>query len=57
MWGDREFQEKAVQVYFQCIEIAWKSRHYIYEKDFSGVSMEHFEEIGDRMKWKDRDGE
>ena len=57
MWSDAEFREKAVQVYFHCIETAWKSRHYLYDKDFGGVSMEHFEEMGDKLKWKDRDGE
>ena len=57
MWSDAEFREKAVQVYFHCIETAWKSRHYIYDKDFGGVSMEHFEEMGDKLKWKDRDGD
>ena len=57
MWSDAEFREKAVQVYFHCIETAWKSRHYLYDKDFGGVSMEHFEEMGDKLKWKDRDGD
>ena len=57
LWPEKEFVSKAIQVYFQCIEVVWKTRYYIYETDFSGVSMEHFESVGDKLKWKARDGE
>ena len=56
LWPNKEDRDKAVQIYFQTIETAWKSRHYIHEHDFAGKAMIKFEEEGDELKWKDRDG-
>ena len=55
LWGEEDFRSKAIAVYFQMMELAWKSIHYIEDKDFSGVPMVHFEEVGDALKWKDID--
>lgn len=57
LWGDKDFVSKAIQVYFQTIELAWKSLHYIYEVDPSGKVMDEFEKEGNELKWLHRDGE
>ncbi len=56
LWPNEEERNKMVQIYFQTIETAWKSLHYIHEKDFSGKNMIDFESEGDELKWRDRDG-
>jgi hypothetical protein len=55
LWGEEDFRSKAITVYFQMMELAWKSIHYIEDKDFSGIPMTRFEELGDELKWKDID--
>ena len=57
LWGDKEFVSKAIQVYFQTIELAWKSLHYIHGVDPSGKAMDDFEKEGNELKWLHRDGE
>ena len=54
LWPDKEFKSKAKQVYFQMIELAWKSIHFI-ETDTE--RMVEFETRGDKLKWQARDGE
>ena len=51
LWGDKEFVEKAVAVWFQMVELAWKSQYYIEKADPSGVAMTEFERIGDELPW------
>ena len=56
LWPDIEFRDKAIQVYFQCIETAWKSLQYIASSDRKGKSMIDFEKEGDDLKgWKVRE--
>jgi len=52
LWGDKEFRDKAVAVYFQMLELVWKSRYYEDELDPSGVPMTDFEKLGDELDWK-----
>ena len=52
LWGDKEFRDKAVAVYFQMLELVWKSRYYEDEVDPSGTPMTDFEELGDELDWK-----
>ena len=52
LWEDEHFRNDAVAIYFQMIELIFKSRFYIYEKDHAGENMRLFEELGDRAKWK-----
>ena len=49
LWPDIEFRDKAVQIFFQCIETAWKSEYYIAEKDRAGKEMLEFEKEGDQL--------
>ena len=49
LWPEHDFRDKAVQVFFQCIETAWKSEHYIAEKDRAGKEMLDFEKEGDKL--------
>ena len=56
LWPNVEERNKCVQIYFQTIEAAWKSVHFIVEEDPSGVPMRQFEIDGDNLKWRDRDG-
>ena len=49
LWPEIEFRDKAIQVFFQCIETAWKSEHYIAEKDRAGKEMLEFEKEGDAL--------
>jgi hypothetical protein len=51
LWGEEDFRSKAITIYFQMMELAWKSIHYIQTEDFNGTSMTHFEDIGDELKW------
>ena len=58
MWpdSDKEFRDKAVQVYFQCMETAFKSVNYIAEQDKAGKPMIEFEKEGDSLKgWAARE--
>ena len=56
MWPDVEFRNKMIQVYFQCIETAWKTSQYIAEVDRKGKPMTDFEKEGDELKgWKERE--
>lgn len=51
LWGDEDLRAKAIAVWFQTVELAWKSIHYIYDTDFSGTEMREFERIGDQLVW------
>ena len=53
LWGSEEdnFRNKAIAVWFQTVELAWKSIHYIELKDSRGNPMTLFEDIGDKTKW------
>ena len=50
LWGDKEFRNKAIAIWFQMVELAWKSKYYEYETDPSGKPMTDFEELGDQLK-------
>jgi hypothetical protein len=52
LWGDKDFRDKAVAVYFQMVELVWKSRYYEYEVDPDGTPMTEFEKLGDELDWK-----
>ena len=52
LWSEKDFRDKAIAIWFQMVELAWKSKHYEYEKDTSGVAMTEFELLGDTLKWK-----
>ena len=51
LWPEEQFRAKASAVWFQMVELAWKSIHYIETEDYSGVSMTHFEDVGDKIDW------
>ena len=53
LWPDKEFKTKAKQVYFQMLELAFKSIHFIEEDP---MKMVKFETDGDKLRWKNRDG-
>ena len=53
LWGDVEFRNKAIQVYFQMLEVAFKSIHFIEDDP---MRMVKFETEGDKLRWKARDG-
>ena len=48
--GEKEFRDKAIAIWFQMVELAWKSRYYDYDKDSKGTLMTEFEEI-DEIHW------
>ena len=52
LWGQKDFRDKAVAVYFQLLELVWKSRYYEDEVDPGGVPMTDFEKLGDELDWK-----
>ena len=54
--GDENFRHRAIAIWFQTVELAWKSIHYIYDTDFSGTDMKEFERIGDQLVWNLPDG-
>lgn len=51
LWSDKEFVNKAVAIWFQMVELAWKSQYYVEKADPSGVAMTEFERIGDELPW------
>ena len=51
-WPDKDFRDKAVAIYFQMVELVWKSRYYKDSRDPSGVKMTDFEKLGDELEWK-----
>ena len=51
LWGDEDFRSKAIAIWFQTVELAWKSIHYIQDTDFAGTDMREFERIGDQLVW------
>ena len=53
LWPDEEFRSKAKQVYFQMLELTFKSIHFIEEDP---MKMVKFETDGDKLRWKARDG-
>tara|TARA_A200000159_G_C7245723_1_gene306532 strand:- start:107 stop:598 length:492 start_codon:yes stop_codon:yes gene_type:complete len=53
LWPDEEFRSKAIQVYFQMLEVVFKSIHFIEDDP---MKMIKFETDGDNLKWKARDG-
>tara|TARA_B100001109_G_scaffold174284_1_gene142440 strand:- start:224 stop:748 length:525 start_codon:yes stop_codon:yes gene_type:complete len=52
LWSDKDFRDKAVAIYFQMLELVWKSRYYEDEVDPSGTPMTDFEKLGDELEWK-----
>ena len=55
LWGDKEFVNKTVAIYFQMIELVFKSLYYDFDKDSEGIDMTYFEDLGDQLKWKNND--
>ena len=53
LWPDEEFRSKAIQVYFQMLELAFKSMHFIEDNP---MDMIKYETEGDKLRWKARDG-
>ena len=53
LWEDKEVLDKdtAVEIYFQMVELIFKSRYYIYDKDRAGNEMAWYEELGDSAEW------
>ena len=52
LWPELEFRDKVIAVYFQMIELVFKSRYYTFDKAADGTEMTYYEELGDRMNWK-----
>ena len=53
LWPDEEFRSKAIQVYFQMLELAFKSMHFIEDNPMEAIK---YETDGDKLRWKTRDG-
>lgn len=51
LWPDKEFRDKTIAVYFQMIELVFKSLYYRHDKSGDGTDMTVYEDLGDRMKW------
>ena len=47
LWGDKEFRDKAVAVWFQMAELVWKSMYYEDDPKFR-----EYERLGDELPWK-----
>ena len=53
LWGDKKERDRMITIWFQMVELAWKSKYYEHTKDPSGKPMTDFEELGDQLKgWK-----
>jgi hypothetical protein len=51
LWGEKDFRDKAVAIYFQMVELVWKSMYYEEAQDPSGKLMTDFEKEGDELEW------
>ena len=49
LWGDKKFRDDAIAIWFQMVELAWKSRYYEYDEDPGGTKMTEFELLGDKL--------
>ena len=49
LWGDKKFRDDAIAIWFQMVELAWKSKYYEYDEDPSGTKMTEFELLGDKL--------
>ena len=47
LWGDEDFRNKAIAIWFQMAELVWKSMYYEDDPSF----LEH-EALGDELPWK-----
>ena len=47
LWGDEEFRNRAIAIWFQMAELVWKSMYYEDDPSF----LEH-EKLGDELPWK-----
>ena len=47
LWGDKEFRDKAVAIWFQMAELVWKSMYYENDEKFR-----EYERLGDELDWK-----
>jgi hypothetical protein len=47
LWGDEEFRNRAIAIWFQMAELVWKSMYYENDPSF----LEH-EKLGDELPWK-----
>ena len=47
LWGDEQFRNKAVAVWFQMAELVWKSMYYEDDPKFR-----EYEKLGDELEWK-----
>ncbi len=52
LWGEKEFRDKAIQLWFQLQELVFKSLYYEHDTDKGGTKMIEFEKIGDELEWK-----
>ena len=52
LWGDKKERDRMIAIWFQMVELAWKSKYYEHETDPSGKKMTDFEELGDKLQWK-----
>ena len=51
--GDKKERDRIIAIWFQMVELAWKSKYYKHTTDPSGKDMTYFEELGDQLKgWK-----
>lgn len=51
LWPEVEFRDKVIAVYFQMVELVFKSLYYNHDKSRDGTEMTVYEDLGDRMKW------
>ena len=47
LWGDVDFRNKAVAIWFQMAELVWKSMYYEDDPKFR-----EYERLGDELEWK-----
>jgi hypothetical protein len=55
LWGDKDFTNKAIAIYFQMVELVFKSLYYGSDKSKDGTEMTYYEDLGDKLKWNNND--
>lgn len=51
LWGDIAERDKIISLWFQLVELAWKSKTYNFTEDSKGLDMKYFESEGHEEGW------
>lgn len=51
LWGNEQERDRIIAIWFQLVELAWKSKNYTATIDRKGFRMEEYEQFGEENNW------